>query len=532
MSLSRATASFGGMTLISRLLGFVRDMVMARLFGAGAAADAFVVAFRIPNFLRRLFAEGAFSLAFVPVMAEYRDRGDHAALRELLDNVAGTLLAVLLAVTGLGMVAAYWVVAIFAPGYLDEPEKWALAADMLRIMFPYLLTVSLTALAAGILNTLGRFGLPALTPALLNLSMITAALGFGEYFEVPIHAMAWGVLIAGFLQLAMLVPTLIRHGVMPRPKWGFGHPGVKRILKLMVPTLFGASVAQINLLVDTLIASLLATGSIAWLWYADRMMEFPLGVFGVALSTVILPTLATLHARSARLDFRHTLDWALLLGWFIGLPAAVGLGILALPIITTLFQYGAMEPGDARMAALALVAYAAGLPAFIGVKIFQPGFFSRQDTATPVKVAVVALLSNVVFNVAAVCILLVTLAGGWPESGLLAGLAAHPGIHVGLALASSLAGYINAGLLWHYLRAEGLAPRLPVKRILQGAFAVIAMAVFLSWFQPAAEAWLAFETAHRIAWLAACIVIGAAFYGCLLLAVGIRPEMLSRPRTG
>ena len=507
-------------------------LVMARLFGAGAAADAFVVAFRIPNFLRRLFAEGAFSLAFVPVMAEYRDRGDHAALRDLLDNVAGALLAVLLAVTGVGVLAAYWVVAIFAPGYLDEPGKWSMAADMLRIMFPYLLTVSLTALAAGILNTLGRFGLPALTPALLNLSMITAALGFSRYFEVPIHAMAWGVFVAGFLQLAMLVPALARHGVLPRPRWGFGHPGVKRILKLMVPTLFGASVAQINLLVDTLIASLLATGSIAWLWYADRMMEFPLGVFGVALSTVILPTLATLHARSARLDFRRTLDWALLLGWLIGLPAAAGLAVLALPIITTLFQYGAMETGDARMSAWALMAYAAGLPAFIGVKVFQPGFFSRQDTATPVKVAVIALLSNVVLNIAAVSALLVTLAGGWPETGLLAGLAAHPGIHVGLALASSLAGYVNAGLLWRYLRAEGLAPRLPGRRILQGAFAAFAMVVFLLWFQPAAGDWLDFDALHRGAWLAACIVAGASVYGIVLLAVGLRPGMLAKPEGG
>ncbi|MEE4297528.1 MAG: murein biosynthesis integral membrane protein MurJ, partial [Wenzhouxiangella sp.] len=294
MSLLRSTFNFGAMTLVSRVLGFVRDIVLARSFGANAATDAFFVAFKIPNFLRRLFAEGSFSLAFVPVLAEYREKGDQAALKSLIDATAGVLLSVLLVITAVGMMGAPWVVRVFAPGFADNTEQLALAADMLRVTFPYLLFIALTALAGGILNTLGRFALPALTPALLNISLIVAALGFSSFFAEPVKALAWGVLVAGILQLLVQLPLLARHGVLPRPVAQFSHPGVRRILRLMVPTLFGSSVAQINLLLDVLLASLLISGSLSWLYYADRLMEFPLGLFGVALSTVILPSLAGL----------------------------------------------------------------------------------------------------------------------------------------------------------------------------------------------------------------------------------------------
>jgi len=529
MSLFRSTFNFGFMTLVSRLLGFARDVVMARMFGVSAATDAFFVAFKIPNFLRRLFAEGSFSLAFVPVLSEYREKGDDQAVKSLVDNVAGSLLAVLLVITAIGVLAAPWVIAIFAPGFLRDDERWDLGAGMLRVMFPYLLLVSMTALAGGILNTLGRFALPALSPALLNLSMITAALAFSAYFQVPIEAVAWGVLVAGFLQLGLLLPSLARHGLLPRPRWGFAHPGVRRILRLMIPTLFGSSVAQISLLIDTLIASLLITGSVTWLWYADRMMEFPLGVFGVALSTVILPSLASLHARKHLDGFRATLDWALLLGLVIGIPSAVGLAVLAGPLITTLFQYGSFAAVDARMASWALVAYSVGLPAFIGVKILAPAFFSRQDTKTPVIVAVIALVTNMILNVVFV-MMLAGFFSGWDFSdGLLATLAAHPGVHLGLALASSLCGWLNAGLLWWFLRKPGLAPSIPFTRLAQVGLAAGLMAAALAMFVPQTAEWIEADLLARLGGLAAAVGFGAGIYFLVLFASGLRPAHLARP---
>ncbi len=529
MSLLRNTFNFGAMTLISRILGFVRDVVLARWFGATAATDAFFVAFKIPNFLRRLFAEGSFSLAFVPVLAEYREKGDKAAMKSLIDATAGSLLAVLLVMTAIGVLAAPLFISIFAPGFRDNPEQHALASDMLRVTFPYLLFIALTALSGGILNTLGRFALPALTPALLNISLITAAVAFSARFEVPVMALAWGVLIAGILQLAVQLPSLARHGVLPVPRPQFGHPGVKRIMKLMVPTLFGSSVAQISLLLDVLIASLLIEASISWLYYGDRLMEFPLGLFGVALSVVILPTLSSLHTRNHRGEFRATLEWALLLGLIIGVPSAVGLAVVAEPLVVTLFQYGAFTAHDVQMAALALMAYCIGLPAFIGVKILAPAYFSRQDTKTPVKIAVTALAVNMVLNVVFVMGIIWHLASGDFGDGLFATLAAHPGAHAGLALASSASAWLNFGLLWHWLKKPGLSPRLPLKRIGQVALACLVMATSVLAVQPELSAWLEAGVTWRIGWLALVIGTGAVAYGLVLLLTGIRPRHLARP---
>jgi putative peptidoglycan lipid II flippase len=529
MSLLRSTFNFGSMTLISRILGFARDVVLARWFGATAATDAFFVAFKIPNFLRRLFAEGSFSLAFVPVLAEYREKGDAAALKSLIDATAGSLLAVLLVITGLGMLGAPWVIRVFAPGFIDQPEQLALASDMLRVTFPYLLFIALTALAGGILNTLGRFALPALTPALLNISLIVAAVAFSGYFSEPVKALAWGVLIAGILQLGVQLPALARHGVLPAPRPNFKHPGVRRIMKLMLPTLFGSSVAQISLLLDTLIASLLIAGSISWLYYADRLMEFPLGLFGVALSTVILPTLARLHTANDGLGFRSTLDWAMLLGLVIGVPSAVGLAVLAEPVIITLFQYGAFEPGAARMSALALMTYCLGLPAFIGVKILAPAFFSRQDARTPVKIAVTALAVNMVLNIVFVLALTWHLVQGDFQAGLWATLAAQPGAHVGLALASSLSAWLNAGLLWYCLRAPGLAPVLPWKRVGQVGLASLVMATTVLALMPEVEVLLEASAPARAGWLLAGIGAGGGAYVLVLLLAGLRPDHLAKP---
>ena len=527
MKLLKSTAAFGGMTLISRVLGFIRDVVMARFFGAGPVMDAFVVAFRIPNLLRRLFAEGSFSLAFVPVLSEAREKGDHAALRELIDAVAGSLLAVLLVITALGIFGAPWILRLVAPGFIDQPEQMQLAIELLRIMFPYLMLVSLTALAAGILNTIGRFALPALTPVLLNLSIITAAVAFSRYFSQPITAVAWAVLIAGFLQLFMLLPTLSKHQLLPRPWPDFRHWGVRRILKLMVPTLFGSSVAQINLLFDTLIASLLIAGSVSWLYYAERLMDFPLGLFGVALSTVILPTLATLHAREDGLQFRATLEWALLLGLVIGAPAAVGLMTLAEPLMLTLFQRGEFSLEDARLSALALSAYCLGLPAFIAVKILAPAYYSRQDTTTPVKIAVVALVSNMFLNVLFVGLLVLY----WtqPESDWWQRMQLAPGAHTGLALASATAGWLNAGLLWHYLGRTGLQPRLPWKHISRIVVSAIGMAIAIRWLLPPLDYWQQASTGSRALWCLFAVGGGALVFGLLLLATGMRKRHVLRP---
>ena len=529
MNLLRHIFSFGSMTLISRILGFARDVVLARWFGAGLAMDAFVVAFKIPNFLRRLFAEGSFSLAFVPVLNEYKEQGDHAALRELIDAVTGALLAVLLVITALGVGGAGWIISIFAPGFLDQPQQWALATGLLRITFPYLLFIALTALAGGILNTLGRFAIPALTPALLNLSLITAAVVLSPYFDEPIKALAWGVLVAGVLQLLVQLPVLVRHQVMPRPWPNFRHPGVKRILTLMLPTLFGSSVAQINLLLDTVIASLLMVGSISWLYYADRLMEFPLGLFGVALSTVILPTLSRLHTRSDDREFIVTLNWALWMGWLIGLPSALGLAFLAEPIIASLFLYGAFGVTDVEMASMALITYCFGLPAFIGVKVLSPGFFSRQDAKTPVKVAVVALVTNMMLNVVFVVALLFVNTGGHWTGGFFEALANTPGLHLGLAFASSLTAWLNAGLLWWNLSKVQLAPRIRMRQIIQVAVAGIVMASVLRGVVPKLPSWVSWGLWERVTHLIGYVALGAVVFMVVIMILGVRPSDVSRP---
>ncbi|MDT8408696.1 MAG: murein biosynthesis integral membrane protein MurJ [Wenzhouxiangellaceae bacterium] len=528
-SLLRSIFSFSSMTLVSRILGLVRDIVLARWFGATAATDAFFVAFKIPNFLRRLFAEGSFSLAFVPVLSEYRERGDQLALKSLIDATAGSLFAVLLAMTGVGMLAAPVLINIFAPGFADDPEQQALAADMLRVTFPYLLFIALTALSGGILNTLGRFALPALTPALLNICLIVAAIAFSSHFDRPVTSLAWAVLVAGVLQLALQLPVLARHGVLPIPRPDFSHPGVRRIMKLMIPTLFGSSVAQINLLLDVLIASLLVEASISWLYYGDRLMEFPLGMFGVALAVVILPTLSSQHSRASVAEFRATLNWAVRLGLVIGLPAAAGLAVIAEPIAVTLFHYGEFSAADVEMTALALVAYCLGLPAFIGVKILAPAFFSRQDTRTPVRIAIIALVANMGLNVVFVLAITGYLAGGNFADGLLATLAAHPGAHAGLALASSASAWINAGLLWKKLRAEELTPRPEWAMIARIGLATTAMILVAVSLAPATPLWLDQSIGGRCSWLALAIVGAAVAYAAVLFLLGLRPSHLARP---
>ncbi|MCE8003000.1 murein biosynthesis integral membrane protein MurJ [Halomonas sp. MCCC 1A11081] len=494
----------GVMTMLSRVMGLVRDVVVATLFGAGNGADAFFVAFKIPNFMRRLFAEGAFNQAFVPVLSEYATRGSKREVRELLDAVAGSLTAVLALITALAMLAAPWLVWVFAPGFGRDPAKLALTADMLRLTFPYLLLVSLTAFAGSVLNTWNRFAVPAFTPVLLNLSLIGAAVLLTPLMSEPAMALAWGVLIAGFAQLAFQVPFLARLGLMPRPWPNFAHSGVKRILILMAPALFGVSVSQINLLLDTVLASLLTPGSVSWLYYSDRLVELPLGVFGIAIGTVILPALSKRHAEQSGEHFAAMLDWAVRAVLLLGLPAALALAILAEPLLISLFHYGAMTEHDIVMAAMSLRAYAFGLVAFMLIKVLAPGFFARQNTKTPVKVGIIAMVANMVFNLILI----------WPLA------------HAGLALATALSAFLNAGLLGWLLHKQGVLVFQPGwgRYAVQLVGGCVVMSVGLAWLAPEWQQWLEWGVSARVQWLALLVVVGAAIYFAWLGALGVRPR--------
>jgi putative peptidoglycan lipid II flippase len=516
MKLLKSTATVGSATIVSRILGFVRDVVLAKMFGASGETDAFFLAFKIPNFMRRLFAEGSFSLAFVPVLSEYKANGDRQALRDLIDHVTGTLAAILLVLTAIGIFAAPLILSVFAPGWLaDDRPEFNLSAGMLRITFPYIMMISLTALAGGILNTFERFLVPALTPILLNLSLIASALLLAGHLEVPVTALAWGVLAAGFAQLLIQIPALMNLGLMPRPRWGWRHSGVRRIIKLMIPTLFGSSVAQVNLLVDSIIATFLVSGSVSWLYYSDRLLEFPLGVLGIALATVILPNLSQKHAEASTTEFSATLDWALRLAVIITVPAAVGLIILAGPILTTLFQYDAFQQDDVRMSAYSLVAYSAGLPAFIAVKVLAPGYYARQDTSTPVKIAIAAMVTNMGLNL------------------LFVGLLLHNGFegpHAGLALASSVAAYLNALLLFRGLRKRKVY--LPERGWIRLWIAVIlassAMGSLLYFMTHDIDSWYQAAVALRVKNLSLSIAFGVIIYVFTCMVAGIKAHDLLR----
>lgn len=513
MKLLKSTAIVSAMTMLSRVLGFVRDQVIAQNFGASAATDAFFVAFKIPNFMRRLFAEGSFSLAFVPVLAEYKAKADHAALRDFIDRVCGTLAGILLAVVGLGILLAPGVVAVFAPGFLDRPDKFQLTVGLLGITFPYILLISLAGFAGGILNSYSRFALPALSPVLLNLAMIAAAVWAAPWFEEPVEALAWGVLLGGLLQLLMQLPGLMRLGLMPRPRWGWASEGVRKILKLMIPTLFGSSVAQINLLIDTIIASFLISGSVTWLYYTDRLLEFPLGIFGVALGTVILPHLSARHAEQDPAGYTRSIDWGLRFGFFLAVPAMLYLIVLAQPMYWTLFGYQRFTAEDVQMSALSLVTLTLGLPAFVAVKILAPAFYARQDTATPVKAGIISMVSNMGLNAIFV--------GVWVYAD-------WPGAHAGLALASAISGWLNAGLLAWWLRQQGIwQPQAELMRFVgKATLAGVAMSLALMYGLNVAPDWSAQGAGGRVMALSALIALGGLTYLAALLTLGWRPAHL------
>jgi putative peptidoglycan lipid II flippase len=502
MNLLRALATVGSMTFLSRILGFVRDAVIARLFGAGLATDAFFVAFRIPNLLRRLFAEGAFSQAFVPILAEYKTRNGDAEAKLLVDRTASVLALVLLVVSLIGILAAPWIIYVSAPGFSATSEKFDLTVSMLRITFPYLLFISLVSLAGGILNSWSRFAIPAFTPTLLNLSFIFCALLLAPYFDPPVLVLAWAVLAGGMLQLAFQLPFLARIGMLPRLRPDFSDPGVQRVLKLMGPAVFGVSIAQISLLINTIFASFLANGSVSWLYYADRLMEFPTGLLGVALGTILLPSLSKYYSSDATEQYSRLLDWGLRLTLLLALPAAAALALLAVPLISTLFHYGQFSIEDVWMTRQALVAYSVGLVGLILVKVLAPGFYARQNIRTPVKIAVIALVATQLMNLALI----------------------GPLKHAGLALAIGLGACLNAGLLYYKLRQHDIYRPQPgwAEFVYKLALALAVMAAAL-WGATGSDGWwLGAVWQHRVAGLVGIVCLGAGMYFASLWLLGIR----------
>ncbi len=507
-ALFKSTAVISGMTFISRIFGYVRDAVIFIFLGATGSTDAFFVAFRIPNFLRRLFAEGAFSQAFVPVLSEYKEKHSSQELQTLINHVSGTLTLLLVVISILGVIFAPILIYIFAPGFADDQNRYDLATQMLRITFPYILFISLTALSAGILNTFNRFAVPAFTPTFLNLSLIAATLWLAPRLEQPVVALAWGVFIAGAVQLFFQIPFLYRLGVLPRFSLHGATEGVRKIIRLMLPAIFGSSVVQINLLINTLIASFLAVGSISWLYISDRFVELPLAIFGVATATIILPRLSKQYVNKSEEGFNNTLDWAMRISIVISIPAMIGLIILAKPILASLIQYREFTATDTSMAALSLMTYAFGLPAFILIKVLAPGFYSRQDTKTPVKIGVIAMLCNISLNLIFVWI--------WTHWQL-------TGPHAALALATSLSAYINAVLLFKKLKNSTSITLQStwLKYLLQVLLATAIMAIVLIFVLPNSNQWLTWSGYERIGALLGFMLLGTVLYISVLAVLGM-----------
>ncbi|MDW1956605.1 murein biosynthesis integral membrane protein MurJ [Vibrio sp. Vb0562] len=497
------------MTLISRVLGLVRDVVVANLMGAGASADVFFFANKIPNFLRRLFAEGAFSQAFVPVLTENHAQGDRDKTRELIARAAGTLGVIVSIVTVLGVLGSGVVTALFGFGwFLDwmhggpAAEKFELASLMLKITFPYLWFITFVALSGAILNTLGKFAVSSFTPVFLNVMIILAAWFISPQMSQPEIGLAIGVFLGGLVQFLFQIPFLIKAGVMVKPKWGWRDPGVVKIRTLMIPALFGVSVSQINLLFDTFIASFLQTGSISWLYYSDRLLEFPLGLFGIAIATVILPALSRKHVDSQSEGFAHTMDWGVRMVTLLGIPAMLGLMALAKPMLMVLFMRGEFSPQDVHQASLSLLAYASGLLNFMLIKVLAPGYYSRQDTKTPVKYGIIAMVTNMVFNA----------------------IFAYFYCYVGLAIATALSAFVNMALLYRGLHIAGVyqITKRTVFFIVRLVVAGAAMVAAILWQLEDMSVWLEWSFAHRSGMLGMLIGLGAAVYLAVLFLTGVR----------
>ena len=513
MNLLRAAATISGLTLVSRITGLIRETLIAATFGAGPMTDAFFVAFRLPNLLRRLFAEGAFTQAFVPILAQTQ-ADDPARTKKIVDAVATMLFWSLLLVSLAGVAGAPWLVYLVASGLRDDTHTFQTAVTLTRWMFPYILLISLVALSAGILNLWRNFAVPAFAPVLLNLSFIFAALVLADYFDPPIYALAAGVVIGGIAQLAWQVPALLKIGMLPRiglaPQRALRDPIVRRLLKNMAPAVLGVSVAQFSLIINTQIASYLAPGSVSWISFGDRLMEFPTALLGIALGTVLLPSLSRAHAEGNTAQYSALLDWGLRLSVLLAAPAMVGLALLAQPLTALMFHYGAFSGNDLAMTARTVSAYSVGLFGLIAVKILAPGFFAKQDVKTPVKIAIGVLVVTQLLNV-----LLVP----WLA-------------HAGLALAISLGAWLNSSWLLLGLRRRGLFTPSPgwMGYGARVATALAAMAALL-WYLGRRFDWAALQAQplERAALVLGIVAAGGIVYFGILLALGLRPRSVLRP---
>ena len=509
MNLFRSAATVSGLTLLSRITGLIRENLTATVFGASALTDAFFVAFRLPNLLRRLFAEGAFSQAFVPILASARASRDEASMHTLVDHVATVLFWALVAVSALGVVGAPFLVFAMASGLASEPAAFDAAVVMTRWMFPYILTISMVALAAGVLNTWRSFMVPAFSPVLLNLSFIGAALFLAPRVDPPIYALAAGVVFGGLAQLAIQVPALLRIGMLPRIglnlRTALADSQVRRILAQMGPAVLAVSVAQISLIINTHIASRLGAGSVSWVSFADRLMEFPTALLGVALGTVLLPSLSLANAENRTDDYSALLDWGLRLCALLALPCMVGMALMATPLTALLFHYGRFDAHDLDMTARAVLAYSSGLLGLIAIKILAPGFYARQDVRTPLRIGLLVLLATQAMNLLFV---------PWLD-------------HAGLALSISIAAMINAALLLAGLMRRGIyRPRAGWGAfLLKLTLALAAMAAVL-WFAVPQFNWIELRAQPfaRMAWALALVAGGAAVYLGVLWALGLRPR--------
>jgi len=503
------------MTLISRVLGLVRDVVTANVLGAGAMADVFLMVNRIPNFLRRLFAEGAFSQAFVPVLSEVKAKHGDDAVRELMAKASGTLGLIVTLVTLLGMIGSPVLMALFGMGWFEaylsgEPDgaKYEHASFLLKITFPYLWFITFVALSGAILNTYNKFAVAAFSPVFLNIAMIAAAILLTPYFDDASTALAWGVFLGGFLQFIFQLPFLAKAGLLVKPRWAWQDEHVTRIRKLMLPALFGVSVSQINLLLDAIIASFLMTGSVAWLYYSDRLLEFPLGMFGIAIATVILPNLSRQFATADHHEFKRTLDWSISVICLLGLPSMAGLIVLAEPILLTVFVHGKFTAFDASQSSLSLIAYATGLVPLMLIKVLAPAFYARQDIKTPVRIGIIAMVANMVFNL------------------MLAPFISY----VGLALATAMSGSLNAWLLYRGLVKGDIYQlgRATIGLLAKAVLATAIMAAVMWYFSPAIAIWQQLPFAAKAQQLGLQLLLAVPLYFALLWLFGVRIKQLKR----
>ncbi|MFZ1545534.1 MAG: murein biosynthesis integral membrane protein MurJ [Candidatus Nitrotoga sp.] len=508
MNLLKALGTISSFTLASRILGIIRDILIARVFGAGMATDAFFVAFKLPNLLRRLFAEGAFSQAFVPILGEYKNRRGHEETKLLVDHVTTLLAIILFIVTLIGIIAAPILIYISAPGFAETPAKFDLTVQLLRISSPYIFFISLVAMASGILNTYNKFWVPAFTPILLNLCFIGAALWLAPYFDPPVMALAWAVFVAGFVQLAFQLPFLKKIGMLPTLRLNLKDAGVWRIIKQMGPAVFGVSISQISLIINTIFASFLVAGSVSWLYYADRLMEFPSGVLGAAIATILLPSLSKHHADGHPTEYSKLLDWGLRLTFMLTLPAALALGMIAVPLLATFFQHGAFTVHDVFMTRNALVGYSVGLIGILSVKVLAPAFYARQDIKTPVKIGIITLLATQAMNLLFI---------GWLQ-------------HAGLALAIGLGSCLNSAILFYLLRKRDIYQPEPGwgKFLAKLGAAMLVLGLTL-WFGMGSEqSWLTSSGWMRIWRLTGLVVMGMTVYFAVLWLLGFRLKDFSR----